>query len=122
MQGWSDSQRALGKVVAFVPTMGYLHDGHLSLLEIGKKQGDCLILSIFVNPAQFGPNEDLDSYPRNLEADLEKAEKAGVDVVFVPRDKTLYQENYQTYVNLEKLPHHLCGLSRPVFFRGWQRL
>lgn len=118
MQAWSDKQRAQGKAVAFVPTMGYLHEGHLSLLEIAKKEGDSLILSIFVNPTQFGPNEDLESYPRNLDADLEKAEKAGVDVVFVPQESTLYQENYQSYVSLERLPNHLCGLSRPVFFRG----
>lgn len=104
--------------MAFVPTMGFLHAGHLSLLEIGRKEGDCLVLSIFVNPTQFGPTEDLDSYPRDLEADLEKARGAGVDAVFVPKDSTLYQENYQTYVKLEKLPNHLCGLSRPVFFRG----
>lgn len=118
MQTWSEKKRAQGKTVAFVPTMGFLHEGHLSLLQLGRKEGDCLILSIFVNPSQFGPGEDLDSYPRDLEADLSKARDAGVDAVFVPQDSTLYQENYQTYVQLERLPNHLCGLSRPVFFRG----
>ncbi len=118
MQAWSDKRRAEGKKIAFVPTMGYLHAGHLSLLEIGRKEGDSLILSIFVNPTQFGPTEDLDSYPRDLDADLAKAKEAGVDAVFVPQDSTLYQDNYQTFVKLEKLPNHLCGLSRPVFFRG----
>lgn len=110
--------RCSGKTTAFVPTMGYLHEGHLSLLRIGKQKADDLVLSIFVNPAQFGPNEDLSSYPRSLERDLEMAEKEGVDAVFVPTDKALYQDGYQTYVELEKLPGHLCGLSRPVFFKG----
>jgi len=77
-----------------------------------------LVLSIFVNPTQFGPNEDLDSYPRDMERDLALAEKEGVDTVFTPTPEELYGENFQTYVNLEKLPHHLCGLARPVFFRG----
>ena len=107
-----------GKTISFVPTMGYLHEGHLSLLRIARQKGDDLALSIFVNPAQFGPNEDLSTYPRSLEKDLELAEKEGVDVVFVPTDSSLYPEGYQTYVELEKLPAHLCGLSRPVFFKG----
>jgi len=118
MQDKADQLRRSNKTIAFVPTMGYLHEGHLSLLRIGRQKGDELVLSIFVNPAQFGPNEDLTSYPRSLERDLELAEKEGVDTVFVPSDETLYQEGYQTYVQLEKLPGHLCGLSRPVFFRG----
>jgi pantoate--beta-alanine ligase len=118
MQTRADTLRCSGKTTAFVPTMGYLHEGHLSLLRIGKQKADDLVLSIFVNPAQFGPNEDLSSYPRSLERDLEMAEKEGVDAVFVPTEKALYPEGYQTYVELEKLPGHLCGLSRPVFFRG----
>lgn len=118
MQALADTVRRTGKTTAFIPTMGYLHEGHLSLLRIGKRTADNLVLSIFVNPAQFGPNEDLSSYPRSLEADLDLARQEGVDVVFVPTDKDLYQEGYQTYVELEKLPGHLCGLSRPVFFRG----
>lgn len=118
MQARADKVRCSGHSTAFVPTMGYLHEGHLSLLRIGKKKSDDLVLSIFVNPAQFGPNEDLSSYPRSLEHDLALAEKEGVDAVFVPTDKALYQEGYQTYVELEKLPGHLCGLSRPVFFKG----
>jgi pantoate--beta-alanine ligase len=118
MQARADQLRHSGKTTAFVPTMGYLHEGHLSLLRIAKQQADDLVLSIFVNPAQFGPNEDLSSYPRSLDRDLEMAQKEGVDAVFVPTDQTLYQAGYQTYVELEKLPGHLCGLSRPVFFRG----
>ena len=118
MQDRADKLRCSGKTMAFVPTMGYLHKGHLSLLRIGKQKADDLVLSIFVNPAQFGPNEDLGSYPRSLERDLDMAKQEGVDAVFVPTDKALYQEGYQTYVELEKLPGHLCGLSRPVFFKG----
>lgn len=118
MQARADKMRQQGKTTAFVPTMGFLHEGHLSLLRIGKKHCEDLVLSIFVNPAQFGPNEDLDSYPRSLETDLDLARAEGVDAVFVPTDKDLYPEGYQTYVELEKLPDHLCGLSRPVFFRG----
>ncbi len=118
MQVRADQLRASGKRTVFVPTMGYLHAGHLSLLRLGRQKGDDLVLSIFVNPAQFGPNEDLGSYPRSLERDLELAEKEGVDAVFVPTDKALYQQGYQTYVELDQLPHHLCGLSRPLFFKG----
>lgn len=118
MQARADWLRAEKKSIAFVPTMGFLHEGHLSLLKIGRQKCDVLILSIFVNPTQFGPNEDLDSYPRDLENDLALAEKQGVDIVFVPTDKSLYQQNYQTYVELERLPAHLCGISRPVFFKG----
>lgn len=118
MQAHSENVRQAGNTIAFVPTMGYLHEGHLSLLRIAKEKGDIVVLSIFVNPTQFGPNEDLDSYPRSLETDLELAEKEGVNVVFVPTDEALYQKGYQTYVELEKLPAHLCGLSRPVFFKG----
>ena len=118
MQERANRLRGEGKSIAFVPTMGFLHEGHLSLLSIGREKCDDLILSIFVNPTQFGPNEDLDSYPKDLENDLALAAKQGVDAVFVPTDKSLYQQNYQTYVELEKLPAHLCGMSRPVFFKG----
>ncbi len=90
----------------------------MTLLREGRKRANELVLSIFVNPAQFGPNEDFETYPRNLDGDLSMAEKEGVDAVFTPTARELYGENFQTYVNLEKLPHHLCGLSRPVFFRG----
>jgi len=118
MQSRADSLRLEGKTIAFVPTMGYLHKGHLSLLKIGKQKADILVLSIFVNPTQFAPNEDLDSYPRSLESDLELAAKEGVDMVFVPTDTELYQKGYQTYVELKKLPNYLCGKCRPVFFKG----
>jgi len=105
-------------VIAFVPTMGFLHEGHLALLREGRRLGDDLILSIFVNPTQFGPGEDFESYPKNLEKDFDLARKEGVDVVFVPTVTELYGDGFQTYVTLETLPEHLCGLSRPSHFRG----
>ena len=113
-----DAIRREGKTIAFVPTMGYLHEGHLTLLKEGRDICDHLILSIFVNPTQFGPNEDLDAYPRDAERDQKVARKAGVDTIFMPTNEMMYGPDYQTYVTLEKLPHHLCGLSRPVHFRG----
>ena len=118
MQVLADEIRRQGKTIAFVPTMGFLHKGHLSLIAKGKKTGDILVLSIFVNPAQFGPNEDFDSYPKNLTRDFELAEKQGVDIVFTPDKERLYQKNYQTYVDVYDLPNHLCGLCRPGFFKG----
>ncbi len=118
MQLRADEIRSFGKTIAFVPTMGFLHKGHLSLIEKGKKAGDILVLSIFVNPAQFGPNEDFDSYPKNIARDLELAEKQCVDIVFTPDKESLYQKNYQTYVDVNDLPNHLCGLCRPGFFKG----
>jgi len=101
-----------------VPTMGFFHEGHLSLMRKGREFGDDLVISIFVNPAQFGPQEDFESYPRDLERDLQLARKIGVDAVFTPDGLELYPEGFQTYIELEKLPNHLCGLSRPVFFKG----
>lgn len=118
MQERSDGIRKDAKRIGLVPTMGYLHEGHLSLVQLGKERSDDLVVSIFVNPAQFGPTEDLDQYPRNLERDLDLLEKAGVNAVFTPEAKALYGDNFQTYVTLDRLPAHLCGLSRPVFFRG----
>ena len=98
--------------------MGFLHRGHQSLLDEGRRRGDELILSIFVNPTQFGPNEDLETYPRDFDRDLKVAEAAGVDTIFFPKADELYPDGYQTYVTLDLLPHHLCGISRPVHFRG----
>ena len=113
-------QRALaakraGQRIAFVPTMGYLHEGHLSLLREGRKQGDLLVLSIFVNPTQFGPNEDLDSYPRDVERDAEMAAEEGVDIIYLPDNASMYPEGYATWVEVEKsLTETLCGRSRPT--------
>ncbi|QTA88158.1 Pantothenate synthetase [Desulfonema magnum] len=110
--------RRSGKTIAFVPTMGFLHEGHLSLMREGRNRCDDVVISIFVNPTQFGPGEDLESYPRSFERDCELAEKQGVNAIFAPNEKELYGKNFQTYVKLEDLPNHLCGISRPVHFRG----
>lgn len=118
MQDRSDRMRREGKTIAFVPTMGYLHEGHLSLMREGCKRGEDLVVSIFVNPAQFGPGEDLETYPRDFERDCELSQKEGADAIFAPDASEVYDPQFQTYVQLEKLPNHLCGISRPVFFRG----
>jgi len=118
MQEHSDLMRGLGKTIALVPTMGFLHEGHLSLIRKGRELGDNLVVSIFVNPAQFSPGEDFESYPRNLDRDFELAQKEGADVIFTPDEKELYPGNFQTYIELEKLPNHLCGIFRPTFFKG----
>jgi len=104
--------------IAFVPTMGYFHEGHLNLMREGKKYGDILVISIYVNPTQFSPSEDLSAYPRNLARDHELAAGVGVDVIFQPNDSQMYPEGSQTYVNVEKLTRNLCGVSRPHHFRG----
>jgi len=118
MQAHSDRMRRQGKTIVFVPTMGFLHEGHLSLLETGKAHGDHLVLSIFVNPTQFAAGEDFASYPKSFEKDARAAENQGVDVLFAPEATGLYEPGYETYVSLESLPNHLCGLSRPTHFRG----
>jgi pantoate--beta-alanine ligase len=107
-----------GKRISFVPTMGYLHEGHASLLREGRKRGDCLVLSIFVNPTQFGPNEDLDRYPRNMEGDCALAKSCGVDIVFAPAASGMYPAGFQTTVSLGPLTESLCGASRPGHFNG----
>ena len=118
MQSWSKKLKRQSKTICLIPTMGYLHKGHLSLIETGKALYDKTVLSIFVNPTQFGENEDLDSYPSDLEKDLSLAEKLKVDVIFLPSKDEIYNKNYQTYIELTNIPQHLCGLSRPVHFRG----
>ena len=107
-----------GKRIAFVPTMGFLHEGHASLLREGRKRGDILILSIFVNPIQFGPTEDLDRYPRNLEGDCTLAESCGVDIVFTPTAGEMYPAGFQTSIRVKELTLPLCGASRPGHFDG----
>lgn len=118
MQSYSEALRLKGKRLVFVPTMGYFHEGHLNLMREAKKMADYLIVSIYVNPTQFGPKEDLSKYPRDFERDLRMAEDVNVDVIFYPADKEMYPENYQTYVNVEEVTKNLCGLSRPGHFRG----
>lgn len=118
MMQYADTQRQKKRTIAFVPTMGFLHKGHLSLMEAAREYADDLVVSIFVNPAQFGPNEDLATYPRALEKDLGLCRDMGASAVFTPEVSEIYPQGFQTYVELEKLPLHLCGLSRPVFFKG----
>ncbi len=110
--------RNAGQTISLVPTMGFLHQGHLSLLDEGRRRGDLLVLSIFVNPTQFGPGEDLDDYPRDLEQDSQLAQQAGVDIIFVPAAKAMYPSGYATYVDVEGISETLCGSSRPGHFRG----
>lgn len=118
MTNWSDRQRRSGQTISFVPTMGFLHEGHLSLMKEGKRSGDKLIISIFVNPTQFGPGEDFDSYPSNLERDFKLAEDIGVDVAFTPNKADFYPQGFDTFIDQEKLPNHLCGLTRSGHFQG----
>lgn len=118
MQQQADAWRRAGQKIAFVPTMGYFHDGHLSLMRAARTCGDIVVISIFVNPAQFAPTEDFDKYPRDLERDFRLAEQTGVDVAFVPKTSEMYPEGYQTYVNVTEVSAPLCGKSRPTFFRG----
>jgi len=107
-----------GFKVGLVPTMGFLHEGHLTLIDRAKEKCERVVISIFVNPVQFGEGEDFESYPRNFELDLELASKRGVAGVFFPSAKEMYPKNYQTYVDLENLPNYLCGKSRIGHFRG----
>jgi pantoate--beta-alanine ligase len=110
--------RSKGKIIGFVPTMGALHIGHISLIEAAAKKCDFVVVSIFVNPTQFGPGEDFEKYPRPLKADLEICRKAGVDVVFAPSPQQMYPGENLTWVNVEKLTEQLCGQFRPGHFGG----
>ncbi|MDO8536579.1 MAG: pantoate--beta-alanine ligase [Candidatus Omnitrophota bacterium] len=107
-----------GKSIGLVPTMGYLHEGHMSLVKAAKKHTDVVVMSVFINPLQFGPKEDFEKYPRDLKHDEEMAREAGVDVVFYPSLKDMYPDGYATYVTVEKLTGSLCGETRPGHFRG----
>lgn len=118
LQQYLTNVRAAGKIIAFVPTMGFLHEGHLSLLEEGRRRGDLLVLSIFVNPTQFGQGEDFEEYPRDLQQDCALAGAAGVDVVFAPTAAAMYPQGYVTEVNVSGITAGLCGASRPTHFRG----
>lgn len=118
MQQRAEQQRRQGTTIAFVPTMGFLHEGHLSLMREGRKRGDCLVTSIFVNPTQFGPAEDYDRYPRDLKQDLKLIQGAGVDICFTPAAAEIYPDGFQTSVEVERVTRNLCGISRPGHFRG----
>lgn len=118
MQRLAEAWRRQGRRIGFVPTMGYLHVGHLSLIRIAKQRSDIVVVSIFVNPTQFGPKEDFKRYPRDLTRDKKLAAGAGCDVLFVPRTQDMYPQGYATYVTVEGLSKGLCGRSRPTHFRG----
>ena len=107
-----------GLSVGFVPTMGYLHEGHGSLIKRARKENDRVVVSIFVNPMQFGPSEDLASYPRDLEKDSAYCEQLGADLIFHPEPEEMYTDRFSSYVDMSVLTEELCGLSRPVHFRG----
>jgi pantoate--beta-alanine ligase len=118
LQAWSDAERAAGRRVALVPTMGALHAGHLSLVEEARARADRVVVSIFVNPTQFNDPSDFDGYPRDMEADLAACRAAGVDVVWTPSADDLYPEGAATWVDVEHLTDPLCGTNRPGHFRG----
>ena len=118
MQHWAEKTRKGEKKIALVPTMGFLHEGHLALMREGKKRGDYLVVSIFVNPTQFGIGEDFEEYPRDLEGDTEKITQVGGDSIFAPSVKEMYPFHYQSYVTVENVTQNLCGISRPNHFRG----
>ena len=107
-----------GESVGFVPTMGYLHEGHGSLITKARENNDKVVVSIFVNPLQFGPSEDLESYPRDLEKDSKFCESLGADLIFHPEPEEMYHDDFSSYVDMSVLTEELCGLSRPVHFRG----
>jgi pantoate--beta-alanine ligase len=118
MRDWSEAQRRDGRRIVFVPTMGFLHEGHLSLVRDAKKRGDRVVVSIFVNPKQFEPQEDFGAYPRDFARDRKLLEQEGVDVLLYPADEEIYPHGYQTHVEVEKVSVPLCGAFRPGHFRG----
>ena len=118
MKEWVRAARKKGETVCLVPTMGYLHEGHLDLMRMGRPLADHLVISIFVNPTQFGAGEDLDRYPRDLPRDIELSESVGVECIFHPEASEMYPPDYCTYVNVENITSGLCGASRPGHFRG----
>ena len=118
MQTLAEDLRSKGQIIGLVPTMGALHEGHLSLIKLAAEQADTVVVSIFVNPTQFGPSEDFSKYPRSLEADVAACEAAGVDIVFAPTAEELYPKGYSTFIVEEFIAKPLEGVSRPVHFRG----
>jgi pantoate--beta-alanine ligase len=118
MRGRARQWRSHGLKVVLVPTMGFFHPGHLSLMEYGRTIGERLVVSLFVNPAQFGPQEDLGRYPRDLDRDVRLARDAGVDCLYTPEAGAMYPPGYQTFVEVESLSQGLCGASRPGHFKG----
>ncbi|MBE6010185.1 MAG: pantoate--beta-alanine ligase [Lachnospiraceae bacterium] len=114
IRGWKKEDFSIG----LVPTMGYLHEGHGSLVTAARKENDKVVVSIFVNPIQFAPNEDLATYPRDLEKDSAYCESLGADVIFHPEPEEMYHKNFTTFVDMTLLTEELCGLTRPTHFRG----
>ena len=118
MQDFSNRARQEGRIVGFVPTMGYLHEGHLSLIRIAREKADIVVVSIYVNPTQFGPNEDLEKYPRDFQRDEALAGEEDVDVIFYPSDHEMYPRGFLTTVTVHGITEVLCGASRPHHFQG----
>ena len=111
-------QKRLGKSIGLVPTMGYLHEGHLSLIKKAKDENNIVVVTIFVNPIQFGPNDDFEKYPRDLKRDYNLALNAGADLIFNPSVEEMYPEKSKSFVVVQELTDNLCGLSRPGHFQG----
>jgi len=118
MRDWSEEQRLRKKRIALVPTMGSLHEGHIALVREGRRRGDLLVVSIFVNPTQFAPNEDFNTYPRDFERDRKILAGENVDILFYPSESEMYPDGYQTNVEVDQLSRFLCGAERPGHFRG----
>jgi pantoate--beta-alanine ligase len=118
IQLWSAQERCRGKRLALVPTMGFFHEGHLALMRWAREHCDTLLVSLFVNPTQFSPNEDLKAYPRDLQRDSELAEKQGVDVLFIPTPANMFPRDHSTWVEAPSLCRGLCAVQRPTHFRG----
>ena len=118
MQRWSEAARRRGETIAFVPTMGFLHEGHLSLMREGRQRASLMASSLFVNPTQFGPNEDFSRYPRNFEGDCAMMRQVPVDVLFAPEPDVMFPRGSQTWVEVTEMTGGLCGAHRPGHFRG----
>lgn len=118
MQEKAEEIRLSGKKIGLFPTLGFLHEGHLELIRQGRKRADVLVMSLFVNPTQFGPSEDFDKYPRDIEGDIKKAQSEGVDIVFLPSPEEIYPHGFQSSVKVETITGFLCGQSRPGHFEG----
>jgi len=118
MQKQSEGLRLSGEKIGLFPTLGFLHEGHLELIRQGRKISDKLVMSLFVNPTQFGPNEDLDKYPRDMDGDISKAEKEGVDIVFAPSADEMYPDGFQSNVTIKRITQFLCGKLRSGHFEG----
>ena len=118
LQNYTLELKRSGKTIGFVPTMGFLHDGHMSLIDMARQKADVVVVSIFVNPTQFAPNEDFDRYPRDFEGDTAKCEAHGADIIYAPEAAEMYRSDASTWVEETVLSQPLCGISRPTFYRG----